>query len=74
MVSRAGFGQADVEDLALGDQFGQAPTVSSIGVCGIDPVLVEEVDVVGTEPFQRNPRLRYGCSLGCCRRRQGRAR
>ena len=30
-----------------------APTVSSMGVFGVDAVLVVEVDVVGAEPLER---------------------
>ena len=49
----AGLGQADVADLALGDQLGQrADGVLDRGV-RVDPVLVVQVDVVGAEPLQR---------------------
>jgi hypothetical protein len=45
-------GQADVADLALGDQLGQgADGVLDRGV-GVDAVLVVQVDVVGAEPPQ----------------------
>ena len=48
----AGLGQADVQDLALGDQLGQgADGVLDRGV-RVDPVLVVEVDAVGAEPLQ----------------------
>jgi len=48
-----GLGQADVADLALGDQLGQgADGVLDRGV-GVDAVLVVQVDVVGAEPTQR---------------------
>src|SRR6266568_709361 len=48
----AGLGQADVADLALGDQIGQgADGVLDVGL-RIDPMLVVQVDVVGAEPLQ----------------------
>jgi hypothetical protein len=48
----AGFGQADVADLALGHQLSQsAGGVLDRGV-RVDPVLVVQVDVVDTEPLQ----------------------
>ena len=50
---RAGLGQADVADLALGDQLGQRADGVLDRRAGIDPVLVIQVDVVGAEPLQR---------------------
>ncbi len=48
-----GFGQAEVADLALGDELGHgADGLLDRGV-GVDAVLVVEVDVVGAEPLQR---------------------
>ena len=50
---RTGLGQADVQNLALGAPGRPcAPTVSSIGVFGIDPVLVIEIDVIGVQTLQ----------------------
>ena len=53
IVSGAGFGQADVADLALLDQLGHAADRLLDRHVGIDPVLVEEVDRVDAEPLQR---------------------
>jgi hypothetical protein len=49
---RTCLGQSDVADLALGDQFGEGPTVSSMGGLRIEAVLVVQVDVVGFQPLQ----------------------
>ena len=49
----AGLGQADVADLALGDQLGQGADGVLDGGLRVDPVLVVQVDVVGAEPLQR---------------------
>jgi hypothetical protein len=49
----ASLGQADVADLALGDQLGQGADGALDGGLRIDPVLVVQVDVVGAEPLQR---------------------
>jgi hypothetical protein len=47
---RSRLGQADVEDLAFGDQFGEsADGVFDRGL-GVDAVLVVQVDVIGAEP------------------------
>ena len=46
----AGFGQAEVADLALGDEVLHGPGDVLHRHIGIDPVLVVEVDVVGPEP------------------------
>ena len=43
----AGLGQADVPDLALGDQLGQGADGVLDGRVRVDPVLVVQVDVVG---------------------------
>ena len=43
----AGFGQAEVPDLARRISSFTAPATSSIGTFGIDAVLVEEIDHVG---------------------------
>ena len=48
----AGLGQADVADLAFGDQFGQGADRLLDGRVRIDTVLVVQVDVVGAEPLQ----------------------
>ena len=48
----AGLGQADVADLALGDQLGQSADGLLDGGVRVDPVLVVQVDVVGAEPLQ----------------------
>jgi hypothetical protein len=45
--------EADVADLALATSSASAPTVSSIGVAGVDAVLVVEVDVVDAQALQR---------------------
>ena len=47
-----GFGQADVQDLALGDQFGDRGGGFLDGGVRVDPVLVVQVDAVGAEPLQ----------------------
>jgi hypothetical protein len=49
----AGLGQADVADLALGDQLGQGADGVLDGGLRVDPVLVVQVDVVSAEPLQR---------------------
>ena len=49
----AGLGQADVADLALGDQLGQRADGVLDGRVRVDPVLVVQVDVVGAEPLER---------------------
>jgi hypothetical protein len=46
-------GQADVADLALGDQVGQGADGLLDGRVRVDPVLVVQVDVVGAEPLER---------------------
>ena len=48
----AGLGQADVPDLALGDQLGQRADGLLDRRVRVDPVLVVEVDAVGAEPLQ----------------------
>ena len=48
----AGLGQADVQDLALGDQLGQGADGVLDGRVRVDPVLVVEVDAVGTQPLE----------------------
>jgi hypothetical protein len=53
----AGLGQADVADLAFGDQFGQGAGGLLDGGVRVDPVLVVQVDVVGAEP----PEEALGC-------------
>jgi aryl-alcohol dehydrogenase-like predicted oxidoreductase len=45
-------GQADVADLAVGDQPGQSADGLLDGSVAVDPVLVVQVDVVGAEPFE----------------------
>ena len=49
-----GFGQADVADLALGDQLGEGADDLLDRRVRVDPVLVVQVDVVGVEPAQRS--------------------
>jgi hypothetical protein len=51
--SRAGLGQADVADLALGDQLGQRADGVLDRRVRVDAVLVVQVDVVGAQPAQR---------------------
>jgi hypothetical protein len=48
----AGFGQADVQDLALGDQLGERADGFLDRRVGVDAVLVVEVDAVGSEALQ----------------------
>jgi hypothetical protein len=48
----AGLGQADVADLALGDQAGQGAGGLLDGRVRVDPVLVVQVNVVGAQPCQ----------------------
>ncbi len=48
----AGLGQADVADLALGDELGKSADRLLDGGLRVHPVLVVEVDVVGAEPLQ----------------------
>ena len=48
----ASLGQADVPDLALGDQIGQGADGLLDGRVRVDPVLVVQVDVVGAEPLE----------------------
>ena len=64
---RAGLGQADVQDLALGDQLGQRADGLLDGRVRVDPVLVVEIDVIGAEPLQGA--LDRGADVGrhCCR-------
>ena len=50
---RPGLGQADVADLALGDELGQGADGVLDRRVRVDAVLVVEVDVVGAEPLQR---------------------
>ncbi len=50
---RAGLGQADVADLAFGDQVGQRADGLLDGGIRVDPVLVVQVDVVDAQPLQR---------------------
>jgi hypothetical protein len=50
---RRGLGQADVQDLALGHQFGEGANGVLDGSVRVDPVLVVEVDAVGAQPLQR---------------------
>ena len=50
----AGFGQPDVADLALGDQFGERADGLFDRRVRVDAVLVVQVDVVGAEPPQRS--------------------
>jgi hypothetical protein len=45
--------EADVTDLALGDQLGQSADGLLDGGLRVHPMLVVEVDVVGAEPLQR---------------------
>src|SRR3989441_4917614 len=45
-------GQADVADLALGDQPGQSSDGLLDGSVAVDPVLVVQVDVVGAQPLE----------------------
>src|SRR5437868_1805451 len=47
-----GFGEADVQDLALGHQFGNGADGVLDRSVWVDPVLVVEVDAVGPEPLQ----------------------
>jgi len=47
-----GLGQADVADLALGDQLGQRPDGVLDRRVRVDPVLVVQVDAVGAQPRQ----------------------
>jgi hypothetical protein len=49
----SGLGQPDVQDLAFGHQLGQGADGVLDGRAGVDPVLVVEVDAVGTQPLQR---------------------
>ena len=49
----SGLGQADVADLALGDEFGEGADGVFDRRLRVDPVLVVEVDVVGAEPLER---------------------
>jgi hypothetical protein len=48
-----GLGQPDVQDLSLGHQFGEDADGVLDGSVRVDPVLVVEVDAVGSEPLQR---------------------
>ena len=48
------FGQADVADLALGDQLGQGTDRLLDRSSGVHPVLVVEVDVVGPKTLKRS--------------------
>ena len=47
-----GLGQPEMPHLARLDQLGHCPTVSSMGVSGIDAMLVVEVDFLDAEAFQ----------------------
>jgi hypothetical protein len=47
-----GLGKADVQDLALGHQFGQGADGVLDRRVRVDPVLVVEVDAVGSQPLQ----------------------
>jgi hypothetical protein len=57
-----GLGQADVQDLSLGHQLGQGAHGVLDRRVRVDPVLVVEVDAIGTEPlqgaFDRGPDVR----------------
>jgi len=48
----AGFGEADVQDLALGHQLCEGADGVLDGSVRVDPVLVVEVDAVGAQPLQ----------------------
>ena len=50
---RSGFRQAEMLDLALGDQLAHRPGDVLDRHVAIDPVLIEEVDPVGLEPLER---------------------
>ena len=52
IVCDAGFGQAEVFHLALGDQVFHGAGYVFDGHGGIDAVLVEQVDPVGAQPLQ----------------------
>ena len=58
----AGFGQADVADLALGHQLGERADGVLDGCVRVDPVLVVQVDVVDAEPLEGS--LEGGADVG----------
>ena len=59
----SGLGQADVQDLSLGHQLGQGADGVLDGSVRVYPVLVVEIDAVGTQPPQgaldRGPDVRW---------------
>lgn len=63
----AGFGQAEVADLALGDEIANRAGHVLDGYRGVDSVLVEQVDVIGAEPAQavfRDRANMFGAAVG----------
>ena len=67
MVLRAGFGHAEVLDLALLDEFLDRAGDVFDGHVGVDAVLVEEVDGVDVEALERGFGDLADALRGCCR-------